>query len=549
VDEDRIVNEQRPPYPVRVDAALDAPLSRWLWLVKWLLALPHYVVLVFLWLAFAVLTVVAFFAILFTGRYPRALFDFDVGVLRWTWRVHHYAYAALGTDRYPPFTLADVPDYPAHFDVAYPERLSRGLVLVKWWLLALPHYLVVALFVGGGLWIGTGGWGDDGRYDDGWGAGGLVALLVLVAGIVLLFTGRYPQPIYDFVLGMDRWALRVAAYAGLMTDRYPPFRLDLGGSDPGSVPAGPVPPVPPEPGVAAEPGMAAVSAAAPVRPTPSAPAAGPMTSRWTAGRVVSVVIGAVLLVTGSGLVGTGGTVLWAHTALRDGDGYVWTPDAELATDRYALIGDSLELEGAGLEWVVDNVLGTARLEVRGVDDDTEVFVGIARTSDVAGYLAGVGHEQLSDIGPRWDRGHLEPGWRTDHPGGAPAVPPGESDIWRVQSSGTGVQVLEWTPEEGDWTAVIMRADAGPGVAVEARVGATVPALPWIGGVLLGLGVLFLLLGALLVGLATRRARPGPPDAAVPAAGAPVPGPVPPGSREPELATDGGAGGGRGAGRG
>jgi hypothetical protein len=196
------MTDPRMPYPVRVDAAPEPSASRGLWLVKWLLLTPHFIVLFFLWVAFCVVSVIAFFAILITGRYPRPLFDFNVGVLRWTWRVNYYGYGALGTDRYPPFALAEVADYPAHLDVPYPERLSRGLVLIKWWLLALPHYLVLSILVGGGLWA------TSSAISDGWNAvtsgGGLIALLVLIAAIVLLFTGRYPKPLYDFVLGIDR---------------------------------------------------------------------------------------------------------------------------------------------------------------------------------------------------------------------------------------------------------------------------------------------------------------------------------------------------------
>ncbi|HZQ28311.1 MAG TPA: DUF4389 domain-containing protein [Acidimicrobiales bacterium] len=229
-------------YPARLDGHLDPTSSRWLWLVKWVLVIPHFVALFFLWLALSVLTVVAGFAILFTGRYPRSIFDFNVGVMRWTWRVSFYALGAFGTDRYPPFSLRPEPGYPADFTVDYPEHLSRGLVLVKWWLLALPHYLVVAVFAGGWGFGWTGGWRIGG-------GGGLIALLVLVAAVVLAFSGRYPESIFDFVMGMNRWSYRVLAYVALMRDEYPPFRLDNGGLDPGSIPAGPPlpPPAPPAP--------------------------------------------------------------------------------------------------------------------------------------------------------------------------------------------------------------------------------------------------------------------------------------------------------------
>jgi hypothetical protein len=197
------------------------------------------VVLLFLYVGFAVVTVVAFFAILITGRYPRTLHDYSVGVLRWHWRVAYYANNVLGTDRYPPFTLADVPDYPARFRVEYPERLSRGLVLVKWWLLALPHYLVIGAITGAVVYT-TDGSRDTDQQAPG---PGLLVLLVLFAAVALLVTGRYPRGIFDLLVGLDRWILRVTAYATLLTDRYPPFRLDQGGRDPASD-DGPPPQVP-----------------------------------------------------------------------------------------------------------------------------------------------------------------------------------------------------------------------------------------------------------------------------------------------------------------
>ena len=217
-------------YPARLYGRLDPQLSRGLWLVKWLLAIPHFIVLFFLWFAFCVTTIIAGFAILFTGRYPRALFDFNVGVLRWNWRVAFYAYSALATDKYPPFTLAST-DYPADFDVDYPVRLSHGLVLVKWWLLAIPHLLIISIFTSTAWasWNGTEAWASDYGRSAGF---SLLGILVLIAAVILLFTGRYHRPLFDLIMGINRWIYRVATYALLLRDEYPPFRLDQAPLDP-----------------------------------------------------------------------------------------------------------------------------------------------------------------------------------------------------------------------------------------------------------------------------------------------------------------------------
>lgn len=236
-------------YPVRVDATLESPVSRWLWLVKWILLIPHYIVLVVLWFISVLATIVAFFAILFTGRYPRPIFDYNLGVMRWYWRVSFYGYAALGTDRYPPFSLGEHPEYPATLYVDYPERMSHWLVLVKTWLLAIPHYLVIAFFVGSGVnWFGP--------YDRTYLGGGLISITILITAISLLFTGRYLPGLFDFLLGMSRWIIRITAYSLLMTDTYPPFRFDAGGTDPG------VPSPPPD-----VPGQQRATGEAPSRPS------------------------------------------------------------------------------------------------------------------------------------------------------------------------------------------------------------------------------------------------------------------------------------------
>lgn len=203
-------------YPVTLKGELTIPPARGWWLIKWLLGIPHFIILFFLWIAFIVACVISFFAIVFTGKHPKGLFNFKAGVLRWSWRVGFYTYEALGTDKYPPFSLDPDPDYPADLDIPYPERLSRGLVWVKWWLLAIPHYIIVSIFMRGWGWD-AGKWSFEGA--------GLIFVLAIFAGIVLLFYGKYPQSIFKLVIGFNRWVYRVAAYVTLMTDEYPPFRL------------------------------------------------------------------------------------------------------------------------------------------------------------------------------------------------------------------------------------------------------------------------------------------------------------------------------------
>jgi uncharacterized protein DUF4389 len=446
-----------PVYPVRVRGSLDPQLSRWLWLVKWLLAVPHYIVLFFLWIAFFFLTVVAFFAIVFTGRYPRSLFDFNLGVLRWTWRVAFYSYSALGTDRYPPFSLGEEPDYPATLEVPYPEHLSRGLVWVKWWLLAIPHYLVVGLFVGGG-WVA---WHAENWTWSWTTGGGLVGLLVCLAALALLFAGRYPRGIFDLVLGLNRWVVRVGAYAALMTDAYPPFRLDLGGDD-----------------------GAAVS-------VPEAPAV--TRGGGSGGKIALLVIGSIFGLISLGILAGGVTAVVYDQTQRDSAGYLSSSFRGYSTGTYALVSEKVELNTPGSDSVWNDLLGTVRIESQA---DHAVFVGIARTTDVAAYLGSVRRETARNLFERQ-------GFHTLGTG-APATAPGDQSFWVASAEGGGSQELTWDVRDGDWQVVVMNADGSSNVDTSLSIGAELPALLWLGIAALAAGGLVLAIAVLLVVLGARR---------------------------------------------
>ena len=475
--------EGRPAYPVRLEGRLDPQLSRWLWLVKWLLAIPHFIVLFFLWVAFVVLTIVAFFAILFTGRYPRGIFEFNLGVLRWTWRVSYYSYGALGTDRYPPFTLDAVPDYPATLDIAYPERLSRGLVLVKWWLLAIPQYILLGIFLGGAG--SAAGRAEDWDGSQWWYGGGLIWALVLFAAIALLFMARYPRGLFDVVLGLDRWVARVIAYASLMTDAYPPFRLDQGGDDPA---AAAVPEAPTGPEAIAAPGEPAPAAPDGIAPPPAASPA-----RGGAGRVVLIVVGVIAALISLGLLAGGTALVVVDQTQRDDDGFLMSPSEDFSTASYAIVSDSADVDFGGSERAARAILGKVRIRS---ESDRDVFVGIARDTDVDGYLNGVERSIVTDIGKSPEY--------SNRAGDAPASPPGDQDFWVASTSGSGEQTLEWEPKEGSWRAVVMNSDGSRGVASKLSIGAELDAALWTGIVLLVVGALLGVLAALAVTAGARR---------------------------------------------
>ncbi|MGY1805066.1 hypothetical protein ACI78T_17425 [Blastococcus sp. SYSU D00922] len=228
--------------------------------------------------------------------------------------------------------------------------------------------------------------------------------------------------------------------------------------------------------------------------------------------MIAIVLGALLLLPALGLVTGGGVLLWADQWARDDDGYLFTASDDFSTVGYAMQSDRIELE-TDADWVpLSAALGTARVEVTGTGGTGEVFIGVGPSADVAAYLAGVERTVIDDLG--LDTSAAE---RDLLPGGAPSGPPAEQGFWTVQATGTGTQQLSWEPDEGSWTLVIMNADGSAGVSVDARIGATAPALGGLAWGLLGVGLFLLLVAVLVLVLAARRRTP---PAAMPYAGSP-----------------------------
>jgi hypothetical protein len=360
----------------------------------------------------------------------------------------------------------------------YPERRSRGLVLVKWWLLAIPQYLVVAILAGGG----AAAWSTNDQ-NAAWGSGGLIGLLVVIAAVILAFTGAYPRPIFDLVLGLNRWVIRVVAYATLMTDRYPPFGLDLG-TDEG---AGASPPPTPAPGSSV------------IGTAPQMREAG-----WTPGRIIAMCLGAVVGLVSIGLLAGGRAIAWLDHTQRDASGFLTSPARTFQTSAYAITTDRIDL-GSATETAPSSILGTVRIRVTASNPAQSIFVGIGRHDAVDPYLGDVRHVTIDSL----------PGGTTTyrlHPGMAPAAQPITLSTWVRSSYGSGTQSITWKPSGGAWTIVAMRPDGTCGLSITADVGATVAALGWIDAGILLSGSILLIAGILLITLpivfAGRRSEAG-----------------------------------------
>jgi hypothetical protein len=285
-----------------------------------------------------------------------------------------------------------------------------------------------------------------------------------------------------------------------MTDEYPPFRFDAGPHDPGAhrlaVPPDAAPPgvLPPEPTA----GPLTHRAAAPPPPTTTSP--------WTTGRVLALAFGILAFLVSIALGIGGATLAVADNQLRDADGFLMSGHQPIATQTYAIVSDELHLHAdapAGL--LPEGLLGDAKVTAKS-DVNGPVFLGIAATSDVQKYLAGVRHAVVTDLPMDGDLG--SPTYQNVPGASAPAAP-GKADFWVAQSSGAGSQTITWPLESGSWTVVVMEPSGKAGVFADVSAGVTIPGLSWVIGILFTLAGtgLVIAVALLLVAFSSRRTAP------------------------------------------
>jgi hypothetical protein len=257
-------------------------------------------------------------------------------------------------------------------------------------------------------------------------------------------------------------------------------------------------------------------------PTTTGPGQAPPQKRpWGAWRTVLIILASLLVLLGGCLLVAGGIGLWAHQQ-RDADGYFTAGPEQFQTDTRALSAPSIDINLAGPEVVPgQDLLGKVRIRAVSMDTDTPLFVGIGPSAEVAKYLEGVGHDELSDI----DVDPFKATYTTRPGDESPGDPAGQS-FWVASDTGTGPRTLVWDVADGDWTILIMNADGSPGIDANVSAAAKFPIiLPIaigtliVGGTLLILGLVVIGLTIVLRGTSTPAPRPmtGPPPPAAPMA--------------------------------
>ena len=235
-----------------------------------------------------------------------------------------------------------------------------------------------------------------------------------------------------------------------------------------------------------------------------------------AAKIVSIVVGCLVALVAIALIAGGGIMLWAHTTQRDSDGFYNTTTRNVSSSGYALTSPDVDVDiGTDVSgWLPQGVTGDIRLEAQATGNE-DLFIGIGPTDQVTQYLGNVAHDEITDFGhpsPDVEYRRVE--------GGAPSAPPGDQDFWVVQNVGPGTQSIEWEVQDGNWTAVLMNADAASGVSADLTGGAKFGLVFPIGIGLLVIGLVLAAISVVLVYLGLRRPRPTLPPAAPPEATVP-----------------------------
>jgi hypothetical protein len=232
----------------------------------------------------------------------------------------------------------------------------------------------------------------------------------------------------------------------------------------------------------------------------------PTPRRSNGGRIAAFIGAAVVGLLALVLLAAGGIGLWAN-GQKDDDGYLSTSTERFATSTYALATDDLDIDSHGTGWLVDtDRYGKVRVKAES-RAGKPVFVGIARSDQVAGYLRGTAHAELTDVSTDPFRASYRP-----HAGTAPSSLPAQQRFWTASAQGAGRQTVTWDVEHGSWSVVVMNADGSRGIDARVSAGANVPILSTVGWGALGAGLVLLLAAAGLVAVGVRSGGTAAPPA-------------------------------------